>query len=116
MKRAYLAILSAFLALPACDACTPCAGTVGNCITVQDAPAVPAPDAGDPCSRSCAKLDRNRCLPAGMSAEACAQKCADDQAQGAASMLDPQVVLDAGSIQTLSKATGLACSGSPDAS
>lgn len=103
-------LFAALVAVAGCNGCkSPCAPSVGVC--PRPAPVVAAPDGGDLCSRACEKLMDNGCLSADASVSACAASCADDQAAGIGSMLDPAGVIDAGTVADLNRVTGFMCTG-----
>lgn len=67
---------------------------------IRPAAIIGVPEAGTPCATACAKIVANHCD--GLTdASACALACARDQAQGAASQLDPQCVIDAGTLSAI---------------
>jgi hypothetical protein len=78
----------------------------GGAISIDRPAIVPVGNPGDVCAKACAKLAANQC-PSGLNAN-CASVCRNDQAQGAASMLDPQCIINASTVAQV-VACGASC-------
>ena len=78
----------------------------GGALSIDRPTVVPVGDAGDDCAQACAKLAANQC-PSGLN-PACASVCRNDQAQGAASMLDPLCIINASTVAQV-VACGASC-------